>query len=44
MEYIKDLDIEVFSVDNEMDIDDILVSFCDSKMIAGNVAPVATHM
>jgi putative methylcobalamin:coenzyme M methyltransferase len=41
-EYIKELDIGVFSVDNEMDIDETCEFFADSKMIAGNVAPVAT--
>ena len=29
-------------MDNEMDIDETCEFFADSKMIAGNVAPVAT--
>lgn len=41
-EYVKNLDIGIFSVDNEMDIDETCEFFADSKMIAGNVAPVYT--
>ena len=41
-EHVKNLDIGLFSVDNEMDIDETCEFFADSKMIAGNVAPVYT--
>ena len=41
-EHVKNLDIGIFSVDNEMDIDETCEFFADSKMIAGNVAPVYT--
>lgn len=39
--YVKELDISLFSVDNEMDIEETCEFFSDSKAIAGNVDPVA---
>lgn len=39
--YVKELDIGLFSVDNEMNIEETCEFFSDSKAIAGNVDPVA---
>ncbi len=40
--YIRDLDIGLFSIDNEMDINEACDFFSDSKAIAGNVNPIQT--